>query len=394
MPSPIQFGTQRFTAATGNRPEGVPDHAAMIEGPLIQLDTKNLKKWGVTGKATNQIIAGLTGRPIRACMNADPHACDFASDNFANVGYVTSAKVMDGWVVTEAAITDKAAAQKIDDETWMPFGEGGWSVTGFPSDPEPDFETSGLMNGFAPDAIALIIGNGKPAYEGSGFKRVAAAITNHGDDDMTKEDGDSPKTYTQAELDAKVKEMLAKQKTDDAAELKKAADAEIAKQNEASIAELTKQKAAHDAAIKKLSADEKAAYEAKIADMTSKDDLEATLKAQAVQIKKDIADTQERTKLITEYKDIVQKSPVAGAPFMHEGTFSDELFNAEVETLGGMLTAAIAGIVDKTKMVAAAVPGTDFNSLEYPSTPPGSVTTEADLLADLDAMDGATGQVR
>jgi hypothetical protein len=182
MPSPIQFGTQRFTAATGSRPEGVPDHAAMIVGPLIQLDTKNLKKWGVTGKATNQIIAGLTGRPIRACMNAD-----------------------------------------------------------------------------APDAIALIIGNGKPAYEGSGFKRVAAAITNHGDDDMTKEDGDNPKTYTQAELDAKVKEMLAKQKTDDAAELKKAADAEIAKQNEASIAELTKQKAAHDAAIKKLSADEKAA---------------------------------------------------------------------------------------------------------------------------------------
>jgi hypothetical protein len=79
--------------------------------------------------------------------------------------------------------------------------------------------------------------------------------------------------------------------------------------------------------------------------MTSKDDMKATLEAQAVQIKKDIADTQERTKLITEYKDIVQKSPVAGAPFMHEGTFSDELFNTEVETLGGMVTAAIAGIV-------------------------------------------------
>jgi hypothetical protein len=261
----------------------------------------------------------------------------------------------------------------------MPFGAGDWSVTGFPSDPEPDFETSGLMNGFAPDAIALIIGNGKPAYEGSGFKRVAAAITNHGDDDMTKEGGDNPKTYTQEQFDAAVKTALETQKTDDAAELKKAADAEIAKQNEASIAEMAKQKAA---------------YEAKIAGMTSADALKATLEAHGKKVQADTLDTIERGKLMAEYGDVMQKSPIAGAPFMQDDQFNQQLFDDRIAGFEGLQTAAIAGIVDDAKRVAAAVPGSDFNSLEYPSTPPGSATTETDLLADLNAMDGATGQVR
>lgn len=386
----IQFGTEQFTAAISNRPDGVPDHAAMIEGRLIHLDTKNLKGWGVTAAAAKQILDAVKGVPVRACNSPDPHACDFSSDNFANVGYATHAHIENGWIVASAAITDREAAQKINDKTWMPFGSGGWSVTGFPSDPTPDFKTSGLTNGFAPASIALIIGNGTPAFEGSGFEMVAAAISNHrGDNNMTEtiDGGGTPVTYTQEDLDAKIKDALAQQKTDDADALQKAADAEIAKQREASIEELAKQKADLEEKFGKLSGTEKAAYETKIAEMTSKDDMETILAAHGKKVQADTLDTLERQKLTTEYEGVVRGSPVAGAPFIQDGKFSQPLFDAEMQTIGGMQTAAIAGIVSKAKMVAAAVPGQNsFNTMEVPGTPPGSETSEAAELAICDRM--------
>jgi hypothetical protein len=338
----------------------------MIKGELIHLNVKNLKKWGVTDKATEQIIAGMRGIPIRACMNPDPHACDFASDNFANVGYVTDGREENGWIVAEAAITDREAAKKIDDATWMPFGKGDWSVTGFLSDPTQNFETSGLADGFAPDAIALIIGNGKPAFEGSGFERVAAAITNHRDDNMqdkSKDDGGDPGTYTQAALDAAIEGALEKQKTDDAAAAKKAAD------------------------------DEKAAYEEKIAAMTSKDDMKSILEAHGKEVEARVHDTIKRSGLIADYRNVMQKSPIAGAPFIQDKQFNQGLFDDRIAGFDGLQTAAIAGIVDDAKRVAAAVPGTDHNSLEYPATPPGSETSETQDMAAIEELRAATGRI-
>jgi len=387
----VQFGTEQFTAAIG-RDEDVPDHAAMIEGRLIHLDTKNLKGWGVTAAAAEQIMVGIRGVPIRACNSQDPHECDFSSDNFANVGYAVNARIEDGWVVAKAAITDQVAAQKVHDKTWLPFGKGGWSVTGFPSNPTQDFETSGLTNGFSPASIALIIGNGKPAFEGSGFEMVAAAITNHRGDNMTDkttEGGGNPATYTQEALDAKIKEALEKQKTDDADAIKKAADAELVKQKTEATDALIKQKAEFEESLKKLSADEKAAYDAKIADMTSKDDMETILAAHAKQVQEDTLDTIERQKLMTEYEGVMRGSSVAGAPFMVDKQFSPELFGAEMETIGGMQTAAIAGIVSKAKMVAAAVPGqSPFDAMTIPGQAPGTNDQDAQDMAALDALLG------
>ena len=377
---PIQFGTEPFVAAMG-KVEGVPAHAALIEGRLIHLGKKNLKGWGVTMAAAEQIMAGISEIPIRACNSPNPHECDSNSDNFANVGYAIGARVEDGWIVAKAAITDQVAAQKVNDKTWLPFGKGGWSVTGFPSNPAPDFATSGLTNGFSPASIALIIGNGKPAYEGSGFKMVAAAITNHRGDDMTEEknkSGGDPTTYTQDDLDAKIKDALEKQKLEFDAEGKKL-----------TAAELAKQKTEYDAAIEKLSADEKTAYDAKLATMTSEDDMEKMLVEHGKKVQADTLDTLERRKLMSEYEGVVRSSPVAGAPFMTDGEFSPDLFSAELDTIGGLQTAAIAGIVNKAKMVVAAVPTQSaFDAMTIPGQAPGTDTQEAQDMAALDDLLG------
>jgi len=385
MPSnSIRFGTEPFTAATG-KVEGVPDHAAMIEGRLIHLGQKNLRGWGVTAAAKDQIIAGIGGMPIRACNNPDPHACDYSSDNFANVGYATGARVEDGWIVASAAITDRVAAQKIHDKTWLPFGKGAWSVTGYPSNPTADFETSGLTNGFAPASIALIIGNGKPAFEGSGFEMVAAAITDHrGDDNMTDENnegGTNPTTYDQDALDKAVKDALEKQKTEfDAADNKHTAE------------ELAKQKIEYDAAIEKMTADDRAAFNAKITEMTPTVDVEKMIAAAVTQGQSDTIEAIARDKLATEYQELLTAS-IVGVPFRTDGAIDPAKIDAKMTEVRGMKSAAIAGMIGEAKrIVAAAVPGSAFDNMTIPGQAPGQ--TDDDLLADLNAMDNATGQVR
>lgn len=51
-----------------------------------------------------------------------------------------------------------------------------------------------------------------------------------------------------------------------------------------------------------------------------------------------------------------------------------------METLGGMQTAAIAGMVNKAKMVAAAVPGSTFENMEIPGQSPGTEPAESKAL--------------
>lgn len=115
-------------------------------------------------------------------------------------------------MMAAAAITDKEAAQKIDNGTWTPFGKGGWSVVGLPTEKGIDFDIDGLVAGFQPMGIALVMTTPttKPAFEGSGYEMVAAAVQNydHQGGNMGKDNSDgggtNPATYTQAELDQKI----------------------------------------------------------------------------------------------------------------------------------------------------------------------------------------------
>lgn len=379
MPSnSVQFGTEPFTAATGT-PEGVPDHAAMIEGRLIHLDTKNLKEWGVTAAAAKQILAGIPGIPIRACNNPDPHACDYSSDNFANVGYATGAKVVDGWIVAMAAITDRVAAQKINDKTWLPFGRGGWSVTGYPSNPTADFETSGLTNGFAPASIALIIGNGTPAFEGSGFEMVAAAISNHRGDNMpedkTKGGGNDPVTYTQDALDKAIETALAAQKD------------EFEKQH--TTIELAQNKINHDAQVGQLSEAERAAFDKKLAEMTPTKDVDAMITAAMIKTKDETLKAIEKEKLANTYCDMLTASVVLGAPLMSFGQIDQMKVAAKMESIKTMSVPAIQALIAEAELqVAAASPAQSaFDAMRIPGQAPG-MNGDIELLADLNELSG------
>jgi len=396
----IQFGAEQFVAAT-TRDVDIPDHAAMIEGKLIHLDVTNLKGWGIAASATEQIIDGIHGIPIRACNSIDPHACDYASDNASKVGYATRAWVEDDWIMAAAAITDRVAANKINDGTWLPFGRGDWSVTGFPTNHATDFEKTGLLAGFQPAAIALVMTTPttRPAYIGSGFDMVAAAIHDHRGDILTENTpeggGNDPVTYTQDDLDTKIKEALENQKTESEAEAKKLADAELAKQKTSSTEELAKQKLEYDAALKKLSIDDRAAFDAKLAEMTPTADVEKMIGAAVLQGQVETLETIKKDKLVTEYGEMLAASVVLSAPYTTDNKIDPEKVDAKLSSMRDLKVAAIAGIVTEAKMmVAAATPAQSaFDAAQVSGTSPGTDTQEAQDRAAIDDLREATGRM-
>lgn len=381
----ILFGTEQFTAST-RKDTGIPEHAVEIEGPLIHLDTKNLAGWGVTGAATQQIIAGIEGVPIRACASIDPHECDYKFDNKSHIGYGVRAWVKDNWIWAAAAITDSDAVKHISDGTWMPFGKGGWSVAGLPTKHNADYEKTGLIAGYQPTGISLVFSPSTPAFVGSGFEMVTAAIHHAGDtmtDDKNKNEG-KPQVYDQAALDAAVKGALEKQRLETEA---------AGKKNTAE--ELAKQKLEYEDSLKKMTADERTAYDAKLAEMTPTVDVEKMISAAVTQGQADTIETIEKSKLMTEYSGMLTAS-ILGAPFMTDGTIDPAKITAKLDSMKDMKSAAIADMIGEAKLlVAAATPDqTAFNAMDVPGQAPGSDGSDADLLADINAMDDVTGQVR
>ncbi len=171
---PITVPSSAYRLAS-TRTEGIPEHAIEISGPLIEIGKKNLAEWGITEAAVDGIIGNGAGVPIRVCNDLDPHACDLANDNYSQVGYVTKMWLDDGWIHANAAITKPDAASNINDGTWTPFGEGGWSVTGTVEE-NALIDDNGLISNLLPQSIALFTPPAKPAYTGSKFEMVAAAV--------------------------------------------------------------------------------------------------------------------------------------------------------------------------------------------------------------------------
>jgi hypothetical protein len=171
--SAIRFAPAEFVVAS-ERSDGIPEHAIEIEGPLIEIGKKNLADWGVNAGAVGGIIERGIGIPILMCNDPNPHACDLNHDRYADIGYVTRLWEADGWVKARAAITKRSASESIEDGTWTPFGAGNWSVSGYPAGDK--FDDSGMLDGLLPMAISLVPPPSKPAYAGSGFAVVAAAV--------------------------------------------------------------------------------------------------------------------------------------------------------------------------------------------------------------------------
>ena len=158
------------------RTEDIPEHAIEISGPLIEIGKKNLAEWGITASAVDSIIERGVGIPIRICNDLDPHACDLTNDNYSQVGYTTRIWQDGNWLHASAAITKPEAANLISDGTWTPFGQGSWSATGTVEQVTADFENTGLLDQLMPQSIALFTPPAKPAYVGSRFEMVAAAV--------------------------------------------------------------------------------------------------------------------------------------------------------------------------------------------------------------------------
>lgn len=393
----VQFGAEQFMASAGCA-AGVPDHAIQIEGKLIHLNTKNLADWGVTKSATDQIIRGIKGVPIRACKSLDPHECDFAFDNQSHIGYGVRAWIEDDWIHAAAAITDAGAIKLIEEGTWTPFGKGNWSVAGLPTESGTEFETTGLISGYQPTGISIVFSPAIPAFQGSGFDMVAAAITNHRGDILTEktpeDGGQDPVTYTQDDLDIKIKEALETQKTESEAEAKKLADAELAKQKTSSTEALAKQKLEYDAALEKLSIDDRAVFDAKLAEMTPTVDVEKMIAAAVSHGQSETLEAIAKDKLVAEYGEMLSASVVLSAPYLTDGKIDPAKVDAKMAGVMTMEVAAITTMLDEAKlMVAAETPAQSaFDAAAVPGTSPGTDSQEALDSAALADLRESTGR--
>ncbi|MDD4498737.1 MAG: hypothetical protein PHV51_11465, partial [Methanosarcinaceae archaeon] len=103
-----------------------------------------------------------------------PHICDIFEDPFAEIGHVVDAWRDGDNIVARAEITDEAAAQKIEDETWAST----WSVYSLSN----DVDSSGWAHGFEARSMTLV---NNPAWEQAVWKvassdsgKVAMRFTN------------------------------------------------------------------------------------------------------------------------------------------------------------------------------------------------------------------------
>ena len=390
----------------------MPDNAALITGKLIHIGKKNLAEWGITANAVEQIIAGIPGVPIRACSDIDPHKCDYAFDNRSHVGYGVKAWVDGEWLMASAAITDKNAVGKINDGTWTPFGEGSWSVAGIPTDKGTMFGTTGLVDGYQPTGIALVFAPSMPAFIGSGYAMVAAAVNNnHRGGNMTEGnkdgagDGNAPETYTQAELDVKLAEVTGKLDEKIAVLETEKADAATAAE-QIGIDAMIEAKKEFDSKLEAMTAEEKETYaakladmvpktdvEAKLADMVPKTDVESMIAAAVTQGKADTLESIERDALTKEYGEMLAASVVVGAPFWTDGVPDATKISTRLAELTEMKVASITAIISNDKMIAAAAsPGkSPFDSTKITGTPPGGddqASKDTAALAELRELTG------
>ena len=490
--SAVQFGTEPFVLAASSE-QKLPDHAVQIEGRLIHLGEQNLAKWGVNAAGAEQIIKGIHGVPIRACKALDPHECDYAFDTTSQIGYGVRAWIENNWIHAAAAITDKDAAQKIRDGTWTPFGNGNWSVAGLPTKAATDFETTGMVDGFQPTGISLVFAPAIPAFEGSGFNMVAAAIMENDnmeneyvlsaavwttafinnlpdssfayvescygktsdnknmrhlpykdangkidlahlraalarvnqikpicpadkaktsaiisatqkklqaalakakgavgaaimDDNMENNEGGGgdPVMYTQEQLDAKIKEALEAK----IAELKTSESKQTTEM-------LAKQKLELDKKMEAMTTEERATYDAKLAEMTPTADVEKMVAAAVTQAQADTLEAIERDKLLTEYRGMLTASVVLGAPYKKDGTIDTELVSAKIASMKDMKVAAIMQMIDEAKvMAAAAAPAQSaFDVTQVPGQAPGNENQEMEDFAAIDALNAARGRL-
>lgn len=362
----INYTSNKFKVAS-ERTEGIPEHAIEIQGDLIEIDTSNLNGWGVKSSAVDEIVENGIGIPVRICNSPDPHECDYNEDHLADIGYVTKMWQEGNWIKARAAITDKIAITKVVDGTWMPFDEGDWSVSGYPGN---DFDDDFLMYKYIPASIAFIMPPNKPAYEGSKFELVAAAVKKNRlqleNDKQSKEED----IMTDDKTDIKPDYPDKKDEMHDAKDVKEEPKVEPKTDDKSTGDESTMyDQNEYDAKLAEALETQKIEFEAQMAQMTPNGDLESMFAA----AKKDAVDTTldeiKRDKLSTEYTEMLRASKILIAPFEIDGKVDETKLKAKTDGVRQLTASVIEGMINETKMMVAAMPAgsTAFDEASVPS---------------------------
>ena len=374
---PITVPASKYRVAATGRTDRIPDHAIEIAGPLIEIGVKNLEEWGITDSAVAGILERGVGIPIRMCNDINPHACDFANDNYSQIGYVTGLWQDDGWINISAAITKPDAASNIRDGTWTPFGDGAWSAVGLLKTPADNFYETGMIDNLVPRAVAIFAPPTKPAYVGSKFEMVAAAVTAASELKVIMTelniDPEAPGTQVPAADPPVV-----------------VAPTEVTPPTEGAPAEpepdATYTQEDLDIAIKTALETQKADHDATIAQMTSNTDMQAMFAS----VKTETIDEINRTKLVDDYVDTVTASTVLSAPYMVDGKIDPAKMTSRRDELMALKTASVEQAITDAKVMVAAIPAgkTAFNAAAVQSK-----TVTDDSAAAIRELKEATGRL-
>ncbi|MCK5614511.1 hypothetical protein KAR91_72270, partial [Candidatus Pacearchaeota archaeon] len=314
----ISYSTENFKVAS-ERTEGIPSHAVEIQGELIRINKRNLEKWGIKSSAVDGIIAAGNGIPIRMCNSPDPHDCDYKHDHYSDIGYVTKMWHEGDWIYSRAAITDKNASQKVKDGTWMPMNEGKWSVAGYPGS---DIDDDGMLEKYIPASISFVPSPNKPAFEGSKFELVAAAVNEIKAELQLEHDKQSKEEdiMTDDKTDIKPDNPDKKDEMPDTKDVKEEPKVEPKTDAKPTGDEpIMYNQKEYDAKLAEALETQKTEFEEQMAQMTNSTDLETMLSAAKKETIKETLDEINRNKLTDEYRGLVASSPIIGAPFMVDG---------------------------------------------------------------------------
>lgn len=361
----VNYGTCSFLVAS-ERTDGIPDHAAEIEGDLIHLDVSNLNGWGINSSAIEELIKDGIGIPIRMCNNIDPHACDKKEDHGADIGYVTKIWQEGEWLKAKAAITDKTASQKIDDGTWTPFGKGKWSVAGYPTG---EIDENNFLTQFMPASISFMTAPNEPAYEGSGFEVVVAALTNDSNHQTkTKEDENMTDPIESGDPVPALDGAAA-----GAGTLNEPVNAPVESEPIGTEVTMYDQEAL-DTKLAEALETQKAEYETQMAQMTPNTELETMFAAAKTEAIDATMDQISREKLTNEYIELVSASKVLSAPMMVDGKMDADKLTAKTEQVKQFTASVIQSMIDESKLMVAALPAgqNPFDAASIESNAPGA----------------------
>lgn len=374
---PITVPASKYRVAATGRTDGIPDHAIEIAGPLIEIGVKNLAEWGITDSAVAGILERGVGIPIRMCNNPNPHACDLANDNYSQVGYVTEMWRDGGWIHANAAITKQDAVDNISDGTWTPFSDGSWSAVGLVGGEASEFEEDGMVSQLSPQAIAIFTPPAIPAYVGSRFEMVAAAVTSASELKVIMTelniDPEAPGTQVPAADPPVV-----------------VAPPEVTPPTEGAPAEPelgeTYTQEDLDIAIKTALETQKAEHDATIAKMTPNTDMQAMFAS----VKSETIDEIKRTGLVDDYVATVTASTVLSAPYMVDGKIDPAKMTSRRDELMALKTASVEQAITDAKVMVAAIPA---GKTQFDAAAVQSKTVTDDSAAAIRELKDATGRL-